>query len=97
MKLSPKARRFVTEAAGCLVDAGEKDRLLAWLGQFGERDLTPMIAKLALRALERCELEMMRQLKTGGLDEDDKADTMNDIAFVKSVIWDLRHKKSRAA
>jgi hypothetical protein len=96
MKLSPKARRFVTEATGHL-NTGERDRLLAWLDRFGEQELPSAIAQLALRALERFEREMTRQLKTGDLDENQKADAMNDIAFIRSVMSDLRQKKSRAA
>lgn len=97
MKLLPKASRFIAAAAGGLASTGERDRLLAWLDKSATQEVPRQIAALALRALERSEQGMKQQIDTDGIDEDRKADLMNDIAFIRSVKSDLRHEASRAA
>jgi hypothetical protein len=96
MKLSAKAQRFVAEAARDLSGTGRRDLLLSWLDRSGEQDLPPQIATLALGALERFEFWLRQRLESGAVDEDQRADLMNDIAFVHSIESDLRHAAERS-
>jgi hypothetical protein len=90
MKLSAKAQRFVAEAARDLTGTDRRDRLLAWLDRSPGQEVPPQIAMLALNALERCEYWMRQRLESGQIDDDQRADLMNDIAFVHSIEHGLR-------
>jgi hypothetical protein len=81
MKLSPKACRFVAEAARRdLQGAGGRDALLAWLDTSSTQELPESIARLALNALERMEYWMARRLEADDTDEDQPADLGSGIA-----------------
>jgi hypothetical protein len=90
MKLSPKAHRFVTEAVRDLRGASGRDRLLSWLDRSAGEEIPPEIATLALDALERFEYWMRQRLEAGDVDEDQRSDLINDIAFVHAVESDLK-------
>lgn len=90
MKLSAKAQRFVAEGARDLGGTERRDRLLSWLDRSGGQELPPEIVTLAIGALERCEFWMRRRLDSSALDEDQRADVMNDIAFIHAIESDLR-------
>ena len=96
MKLSAKAQRFVAEGARDLSGSERRDRLLSWLDRYGGQELPPQIVTLALGALERCEFWMRQRLESSGLDEDLRADVMNDIAFIHSIESDLRRVTERS-
>ncbi|MGH6988812.1 MAG: hypothetical protein ACREFD_15665 [Stellaceae bacterium] len=96
MKLSPKASRFVAEAAADLSVAANRQYLLDWLDQSAGRELPRQIATLALDALDRFESRLRQEIE-GGVDEDQAADLSNDIAFIRSVKSDLQKEISRAA
>ncbi len=89
MKLSPKASRFVAEAARDLNGTGARDRLLSWLDRSAGQEIPPDIAILALKALDRLEYWMRKRFESAEADEDQKADLANDIAFIHSVVSDL--------
>jgi hypothetical protein len=90
MKLSSKAHRFVTEAARELQGPQRRDQLLSWLDRSLGAELPPEIGALALSALERLEYGMRRRLESSELDEDQRADLMNDIAFIHSIESDIK-------
>ncbi len=95
MKLSPKAHRFITEAARELNGADRRDALLSWLDRSRGQELPGNIAALALSALVRFEYWMRVRLQSGDLDEDQRADLMNDIAFIHTVQSELRRESER--
>jgi hypothetical protein len=96
MVLSPKARRFVADA---IADFGDGRARALW-GSF-QRDpgseLSPEIARIALRALEFVQRGMAQRIESGSLDEDEVADLTNDLQFIRSLETDLRRSCSPAA
>ncbi|MGO8916519.1 MAG: hypothetical protein ACLQJR_11495 [Stellaceae bacterium] len=97
MKLSPKAHRFVTEAVRDLRGTSGRERLLSWLDRSAGQELPIEIALLALGALERLEYWMRQRLESGDIDEDQRSDLMNDIAFIHSIENDLKRETARGA
>lgn len=85
MKLSPKAQRFVIEAARGLKDSGAKDRLLSWISRAPQTDLPDDIAPTTLAALESLEAWMMTRLEASRSDENQEAEIINDIRFIQTL------------
>jgi hypothetical protein len=50
-----------------------------------------------LTLLERLEYWMRRRLESGELDEDQRADLMNDIAFIHSIESDIKRDLESAS
>ena len=96
-KLSPKAHRFVVEAARELSGPQRRDQLLSWLDRSPGAELPPEIASLVLSALKRLEYWMKQRLDSGEIDDEQRADLMNDIAFIHSIESDLRRELERAS
>jgi hypothetical protein len=90
MKLSPKAYRFVIQAIRDLPDAMAREGVRAWMEAPAGRDLPPGIADLALSALEQFGQSMKQYLGSGHLDEDQRAEVINDLRFIDAIESDLR-------
>ncbi len=54
------------------------------------------MACLASAALQQLEYWLRQRLESGKLDEDQRADAANDIAFIHSIDSDLRREMARA-
>ena|ERR1700685_3992337 len=90
MKLAPKAQRFLVEALRDLPDAKGRDRLRSWIENDAGNELPPDIASFALSAFEQFEYWMKQKLESGRLDDDQRADIINDLSFVHAVENDLK-------
>jgi hypothetical protein len=89
MKLSPKARSFVTRAveqsaASPLKHAARRLGTDPWSG-----DLSPEAEHVAIAALDECRKQIWMRLGTP-LAEDEAADLSNDLGFIEAVCTDLR-------
>jgi hypothetical protein len=90
MKLSPKAHRFIARAIRDFPDVAEGEQLRAWAGAGPGNDLPAEIAPLVLNLLSRFEGWMKERLGSGRLDEDQRAETINDLRFIYAIQSDIR-------
>jgi hypothetical protein len=91
MKLSSRARRFVTEAVMDLSDDQVTSIWQAFEHRTGDH-LSRDVAYAALRALEHAESDLPRRLTKGIADEDEYSDLVNDLGFIQAIEGDLRQQ-----
>jgi hypothetical protein len=94
MKITPQARRRITEAVQALPDARSRDRWGAWAGQ-GESavirtDVPYDVAEIAFEALITAERSIEENLRKEGLDEDTEADLLNDLGYIEAIETEFR-------
>ena len=88
IKLSSKAIGFVEDAILELPDTERRAKEL-WRDQMHEDRLSPDVTKVALMALQNAEKSFKLQLEHGFLGEDEAADVINDIEFIRAIESDL--------
>jgi hypothetical protein len=88
IRLSSKAIGFVEDAILELPEAEQRAKAL-WRDQVHDDQLGPDVAKVALMALQNAEKSFKLQLEHGFLGEDEAADVINDIEFIRAIESDL--------
>jgi hypothetical protein len=96
MKLSSKAIPFVEDAIRQLPPSGGYTRgpgfaeAAVWSAQNANEYLTRDAAAVALGALKNAEKRFQHELDHGFLGEDEEADVINDIEFIRAIQEDLQ-------
>jgi hypothetical protein len=88
MMLSPKAHRLVAEAISTLPDSSARTTWVDWAERPSE--VTDEVASVAIEALENVAKQIVSQLTSGRLDEDEQADLTNDLYFIQCIEDDLK-------
>jgi hypothetical protein len=89
MKLAPKARRFIDEAAAGLAPA-DRERLRAWLRANPDSEAPQVIISLCVRALQGYEAQMLDRLEKVRGDDDAESEIINDVRFVQAAVRSLQ-------
>jgi hypothetical protein len=97
VKLSSKAISFVEDAIRELPPSwqyargpGLAEAAAAWSSQNANEYLTRDAAAMALEALKNAETRFQHELDHGFLGEDEEADVINDIEFIRAIGEDLQ-------
>ena len=96
LKLSSKAVVFVADAVHRLPRSAKHARAV-WSAQQDREYLTPEAERVALTALQDVEKRFQHELEYGFFGEDEKADIINDLAFIGAVKADLQRDLATAA
>lgn len=95
MKLTLKAQRFIAEASRDLPEGTSRDRLRSWVEGAPGREIPADVAVLALNALKFFERWLLRSIDSGRLTEDQQAEMINDVGYVRAIAVDLSRETGR--
>jgi len=98
MMLPPQAKRLVGHAVRGLSDPAQQ-RWKAWLSEVGERQehLPRDVAEIVLDALRLAQGRLEDRLANPEISEDDEADALNDLGYVRAIKGTLLNEGLRVA
>ena len=86
MRLPPKAVRIIGKAVRALQDDPRaRDTWRVWEERADNGDLPTNVAEVALKALNFMDAYISQSVQSARLDEDDRADLLNDLAFIRAL------------
>jgi len=91
MKLTPRARRLLSEAVEALPSRGDQATFRKWASsKAADTDIPYEIAAIALAAVLSEKRKIEFSLESPSLDEDAEADLLNDLGYVQAMEKSLR-------
>jgi len=88
MILTPQAERLIDHAVRDL-NMGAQEKWRAWVAQPSRKHIAPDVSEVVLDALRLIQARLEDYLVNPHLSEDEEADLLNDLGYVRAIRSDL--------